>query len=385
MIRPLLRVLCLLRPPISLAQRNRATSAMPSGDLYRADGVRITHDPYAPGMAEKYGRPGQTDNEGFDPYADSVGAGIYGGVVKRDDGGEVVIGQQYQNHNPRPGPIYAGGGYAPCSEALADVQGKLIPLLAKFPDLVNDVTTGGAQPLHMCGMSGRNEAAVDTLMRFGADLEAVDTYGFRPIHRMASNNLAAGATSLLRAGADPSGGGPNGPLGVAQSARAQEVLRVLKNHKYESQGTSRITAIHVMNPGEASVAGLYFARPSTVIPTGFATVCQAQQWNTVETWGKLNGKSNWFLHEGGESYVYYNQGDRKWWIDAPDGGGVYLAAAPSHAPPGAPSAWQKLRNSAAPTVRTFRLGYEPLGLGSEQPAKIKANWDTYFSAKEGEL
>jgi len=36
---------------------------------YRADGVRITHDPYATGMAEKYGQPGETDNEGFDPYA----------------------------------------------------------------------------------------------------------------------------------------------------------------------------------------------------------------------------------------------------------------------------------------------------------------------------
>jgi hypothetical protein len=39
---------------------------------YRRDGVRITHDPYAPGMAEKYGTPGRTDGEGFNPYADSV-------------------------------------------------------------------------------------------------------------------------------------------------------------------------------------------------------------------------------------------------------------------------------------------------------------------------
>ena len=52
--------------------------------------VRITHDPYAPGMVEKYGRPGETDNEGFDPYADSVGPGIYGGVVRRDEDGQVV-------------------------------------------------------------------------------------------------------------------------------------------------------------------------------------------------------------------------------------------------------------------------------------------------------
>lgn len=82
------------------------------GNYYRkSDGVRITHDPYSPGMVEKYGAPGQTDNEGFDPYGDSVGPGIYGGRVKRDEHGNVVVGRQYQGHNPRPGPVYSGGGY----------------------------------------------------------------------------------------------------------------------------------------------------------------------------------------------------------------------------------------------------------------------------------
>ena len=60
--------------------------------LYRPDGVRIAYDPYAPGMAAKYGVPGKTDDEGFNPYQDTVGPGIYGGVVKRDDSGEVVWG-----------------------------------------------------------------------------------------------------------------------------------------------------------------------------------------------------------------------------------------------------------------------------------------------------
>merc|ERR1719230_240313 len=82
-------------------------SSMASKQYYRPDGVRITHDPYAPGMAEKYGAPGKTDGEGFDPYADTVGPGIYGGRVQRDRLGMVTIGRQYQNHNPRPGPIYA--------------------------------------------------------------------------------------------------------------------------------------------------------------------------------------------------------------------------------------------------------------------------------------
>ena len=46
--------------------------SMSRQEHYRADGVRIQHDPHAPGMAEKYGRPGETDAEGFDPYAGRV-------------------------------------------------------------------------------------------------------------------------------------------------------------------------------------------------------------------------------------------------------------------------------------------------------------------------
>jgi hypothetical protein len=42
---------------------------MSQREHYRSDGVRIQHDPYAKGMADKYGKPGETDNDGFDPYA----------------------------------------------------------------------------------------------------------------------------------------------------------------------------------------------------------------------------------------------------------------------------------------------------------------------------
>ena len=52
------------------------STAGAAAEYYRRDGVRITHDPYRPGMAEQYGAPGATDSDGFDPYADSVGAGI---------------------------------------------------------------------------------------------------------------------------------------------------------------------------------------------------------------------------------------------------------------------------------------------------------------------
>ena len=75
------------------------SAAAADGNYYRSDGVRITHDPSAPEMAAKYGRPGGTDRDGFDPYADSVGAGIYGGTVERGADGSVTIGRQYQQQS----------------------------------------------------------------------------------------------------------------------------------------------------------------------------------------------------------------------------------------------------------------------------------------------
>lgn len=230
------------------------------GELYRADGVRILHDPYAPEMVEKYGRPGHTDEEvppghsratdldfridspkakdaqllmqGFNPYADTVGPGIYGGIVKRDEAGKIVIGQQYQNHNPRPGPVYAGGGYTPMSKALRQGQQAVASLLDKFPDLVNEVSTGGATPLHMCGMGRDSQHVTAYIISRGGDCEAVDTYGYRPLHRMASNNLAIGAEALLEAGADPKAKTYHNetPLGIAQEARAHDVVAVLRQH-----------------------------------------------------------------------------------------------------------------------------------------------------------
>ena len=126
---------------------------MSSKAYVRPDGVRLSYDPYDPATMEKYGAPGETDNEGFNPYSDSVGPGIYGGTVMRDQEGEILVGEQYQNHNPTPGPIYAGGGYTPMSNAVREGEAILKKLLDKYPELVNDVSTGGAQPLHMCGMT----------------------------------------------------------------------------------------------------------------------------------------------------------------------------------------------------------------------------------------
>jgi ankyrin repeat protein len=63
----------------------------------------------------------------------------------------------------------------------------------------------------------------------------VDTYGYRPLHRMASNNLAVGAEALLKAGADPRarcGTSPLGetPLDVARHSNAVAVIEVLQRY-----------------------------------------------------------------------------------------------------------------------------------------------------------
>ena len=75
---------------------------------------------------------------------------------------------------------------------------RLAALLAKYPDLVDDVSTGGARPLHMCGMSRGGDATelIRTLITHGADVNAKDNYEMTPMDRLASNAVAGNA--LLR-------------------------------------------------------------------------------------------------------------------------------------------------------------------------------------------
>lgn len=212
---------------ISSNYNNVDTDPTMSADHYRKDGVRIAHNPYAPGMADKYGLPGQTDPEGFDPYADTVGPGIYGGSVERDSDGEVVIGQQYQNHNSRPGPVYDGKGYSLMSRAIHAGPDKVKEILTDYPELKEEVSTGGARPLHICGMSQKGQLATQVLIDAKADIYAQDTYGYTALHRMASNNLAVGGEALVRAGQDPNQkmkGADSTPIEIARRSRAIQFL-----------------------------------------------------------------------------------------------------------------------------------------------------------------
>jgi hypothetical protein len=207
----------------------RSCRAMSSGanEHFRKDGVRIAHDPYAPGIAELYGLPGNTDPEGFDPYADTVGPGIYGGAVKRGMNGEVEMGRQYQNHIHKPGPVYSGTGYSLMSRAIHAGPKKVRQILQDHPDLKDEVTTGGARPLHICGMSQTGQLSTKVLVDAGANLLLQDTYGYTALHRMASNNLAKGGEVLVKAGMDPNmhvEGADATPVEIAQRSRAVQFL-----------------------------------------------------------------------------------------------------------------------------------------------------------------
>ena len=226
----------------------------------------------------------------------------------------------------------AGGGYTPMSAALGSVA-KVAALLDRYPDLTNDVSTGGAQPLHMCGMSQRNQHSAALLISRGADIEALDTYGMTPLHRCASNNLAAGAESLLAAGADPTHRGRVNltPLEMARQAGAAEVVRLLQRHGAQ-RAEVPIASIVVSGAGDTRVNGEYSATSANSVPVGFRKVCEQNGWDTKKMWTQLNGGASWYSASTG-AYVYWNRSDRSWWIDEPEGHGVYKAEAPAHAPP----------------------------------------------------
>jgi len=210
-------------------------SSANANEYYRKDGVRIVHYPYQLGMAEKYGLPGNTDPEGFDPYADTVGPGIYGGTVRRDEQGEAVIGQQYQNHNHRPGPVYDGTGYSLMSKAIHAGPQKVQEILSDYPELKEAISTGGARPLHMCGMSRKGELSTQVLIDAGADIFAIDTYGYTSLHRMASNDLAIGGEALVKAGHDPNmvmEEADSTPIEIARRSRAIQFLMKMQELGY---------------------------------------------------------------------------------------------------------------------------------------------------------
>jgi len=155
---------------------------------------------------------------GWNLPIDVVGAGVYGGIVKRDADGRVVVGDEWPEDNiapPAHNPVHSVGPYLDFSKFTPSNRGytlialliqesrgqaatKLEALFESLPEassrkkLANLVMTGGAQPLHMCGMGrgGDTSELINVLIKYGADVNAKDNYELTPMDRLDSNSVA---------------------------------------------------------------------------------------------------------------------------------------------------------------------------------------------------
>lgn len=159
---------------------------------------------------------------GWNLPADVVGAGVYGGIAKRDETGALVLGYEWPENNANwdEGPhnnIARSGkqspfldftkyttknrGYTEISNlvtggdvsALQVLFGSLGADTDKRKQLANLVMGGGARPLHMAGMTrgGNPATVVQVLLKEGADPNALDCYAMTPLDRMQSNGVAS--------------------------------------------------------------------------------------------------------------------------------------------------------------------------------------------------
>jgi len=158
---------------------------------------------------------------GWNLPMDVVGAGVYGGIAKRDGSGRVIVGDEWPENNRAPpahNPVHTTGPYLDFSKLTQQNRGyakiatlimmgraaKLEALLESASGdedkrkLANLVMAGGARPLHMCGMSrgGDSSELISVLIKYGADVNAKDNYEMTPVDRLASN--AVNGNDLLR-------------------------------------------------------------------------------------------------------------------------------------------------------------------------------------------
>jgi len=167
---------------------------------------------------------------GWNLPMDVVGAGVYGGIAKRNPNGALVLGFEWPENNgnwdegphcriaPHKGAkspfldftryTAQNRGYARISNLVT--SGDVSRLRAEFNALgadrekrrrlANLVLAGGARPLHMAGMTpgGFPASVVEVLLNEGADPNALDCYAMTPLDRMQSNGVAS--QTLVKAG-----------------------------------------------------------------------------------------------------------------------------------------------------------------------------------------
>ena len=123
-------------------------------------------------------------------------------------------------------------------------------------------------------MSRDNQRSTALLVARGGDIEALDTYGMTPLHRMASNNLAVGARALLAAGADPQNRGcGETPLDVALSSAAHDVVAAPAP---TARSARRCRSARSSSPAPAPRSTARTPPSTPRMPRGFEEVCQAR-------------------------------------------------------------------------------------------------------------
>eukprot|EP00928_Gymnodinium_smaydae_P099066 TRINITY_DN9359_c0_g1_i1.p1 TRINITY_DN9359_c0_g1~~TRINITY_DN9359_c0_g1_i1.p1 ORF type:complete len:226 (-),score=33.90 TRINITY_DN9359_c0_g1_i1:45-662(-) len=106
--------------------------------------------------------------------------------------------------------------------------------------------------------------------------------------------------------------------------------------------------VKVQSCGVDSLNGEYRQRDVSVIPAGFCITCASNQWDPEVMWAQLSDhRAPWFESTTSGAYIYWNTGDRKWWLVDADGRGKYIVRAPKRAPPS--SGWQALPGVEGPS------------------------------------
>eukprot|EP00536_Pseudo-nitzschia_multiseries_P016664 jgi/Psemu1/222127/e_gw1.1188.18.1 len=106
--------------------------------------------------------------------------------------------------------------------------------------------------------------------------------------------------------------------------------------------------IRVKGSGVDSVNTDFELCEATIIPSGFERVCVQNVWGVQSTWEMLNNNKPWF-RASNEAYIYLNNADGQWWIDKPDGAGVFVTPKIRGEDTPPTSGWRALSPSYNPT------------------------------------
>jgi hypothetical protein len=114
--------------------------------------------------------------------------------------------------------------------------------------------------------------------------------------------------------------------------------------------------ISIRSAGFQHVNGIYQQKSPTLIPAGFDRTCRAMNWNTEQMWTQLSDQCRPWYEAENESYVYWNRGDGKWWIDGPSGAGIFIVKNDGWFPP--KSGWIALDSDYEPLPEVTPISME---------------------------